>query len=105
MRYLSSRIRITFAIAVGFLVITSAIAFASIIPVILGIGTNPDAPLVSGPATVTFRQLTTTPGDVGTWHYHPGYVHNVVTAGTIKIEDGCGAAPSYSAGQAFETSQ
>jgi len=68
-------------------------------------GTNGDAPLVSGPATVTFRQLTTTPGDVGAWHYHPGYVHNVVTSGAITIEDGCGGAQTYSTGQAFETSE
>jgi len=83
----------------------SVVVYAAIFPVILGVGVNADAPLVSGPATVTFRQLTTTPGDVGAWHYHPSYVHNVVTAGTVKIEDGCGAAPSYTTGQAFETSE
>ena len=105
MRYLTSRIKLTLAIGLAFLAISGVIASATIIPVILGIGVNADAPLVNGPATITFRQLTTTPGDVGTWHYHPGYVHNVVTAGTIKIEDGCGAAPSYSTGQAFETSE
>ena len=105
MRYSSSRIMLTAAIGLVALVITGGIAYAAIIPVILGIGTNADAPMVGGAATVTFRQLTTTPGDVGTWHYHPGFVHNVVTAGTIKIEDGCGAAPSYSTGQAFETSE
>jgi len=76
-----------------------------IIPVILGAGTNADAPLVGGQAMITFRQLTTTPGDVGAWHYHPGYVHNVVTSGAIKIEEGCGDAPTYSTGQAFETSE
>jgi hypothetical protein len=48
---------------------------------------------------------TTTPGDVGAWHYHPGYVHNVVTAGAMKIEDGCGGSSTFSAGQAFETSE
>jgi quercetin dioxygenase-like cupin family protein len=105
MRYLNSRIKITLAIGIALLVVSSVAVYAAIIPVILGIGTNADAPLTGGPATVTFRQLTTTPGDVGAWHYHPGYVHNVVTSGTIKIEDGCGAASSYSSGQAFETSQ
>src|SRR5688500_2277005 len=102
MRYLSSRIRITFAIAVGFLVITSAIAFASIIPVILGIGTNTDAPLVSGPAAVTIRLLSTPRDDVGTCHYHPCYVHNIVSAWPIEHEAGCGAAPSYSSGNSLE---
>ena len=105
MRYFASRIKMTLAIGAGLLVISGGIAYATIIPVILGIGTNSNAPLVGGPATVTFRQLTTTPGDVGAWHYHPGFVHNVLTAGTIKIEDGCGDAPSYSTGQAFETSE
>ncbi|HUR97630.1 MAG TPA: cupin domain-containing protein [Pyrinomonadaceae bacterium] len=104
MKYLNSRTKITAAIGAALLVV-SGVVYAAIIPVILGVGTNADAPLVGGPATVTFRQLTTTPGDVGAWHYHPGYVHNVVTSGAIKIEDGCGSAPSYSTGQAFETSQ
>ena len=78
---------------------------AAIIPVILGSGVNGLAPLVGGPAAVTFRHLTTTPGDVGTWHYHPGFVHNVITSGTIKIEDGCGGVQEYSVGEAFETSE
>ena len=105
MRHISKRLKLTVAIGLGALIFSGSIAYATIIPVILGIGTNADAPIVGGAATVTFRQLTTTPGDVGAWHYHPGFVHNVVTAGTIKIEDGCGAAPSYSTGQAFETSE
>jgi quercetin dioxygenase-like cupin family protein len=105
MKYLFSRKKLTLSIGLAFLMISAVAAYAAIIPVILGTGTNADAPLVSGPATVTFRQLTTTPGDVGAWHYHPGYVHNVVTSGAIKIEDGCGGAPTYSTGQAFETSE
>ncbi len=105
MKHLFSKINLTLAIGLGFLVVFGVIVYAAIIPVILGAGTNADTPIVDGPATVTFRQLTTTPGDIGTWHYHPGVVHNVVTAGTIKIEDGCGAAPSYTVGQAFETSE
>jgi quercetin dioxygenase-like cupin family protein len=104
MKYLDSRIKLMLALGLGCILITG-VAYATIIPVILGIGVNADAPLVDGPATITFRQLTTTPGDVGKWHYHPGYVHNVVTSGTIKIEDGCGEAPTYTEGQAFETSE
>jgi quercetin dioxygenase-like cupin family protein len=98
------RIKLVLLIGSGLLAVT-AVAYAAIIPVILGTGLNADAPLVGGPASVTFRHLTTTPGDVGAWHYHPGYVHNVVTAGAMKIEDGCGASSTYSAGQAFETSE
>jgi quercetin dioxygenase-like cupin family protein len=105
MRYFSSRIKLTLAIGLGLLVVSGVIASAAIIPVILGAGVNADAPLVKGPAAVTFRHLTTTPGDLGAWHYHPGYVHNVVTAGTIRIEDGCGGNASYTVGQAFETSE
>ena len=105
MNYIKSRIKLTLSIGLVLLSISGALVYAEIIPTILGIGLNADAPLVGGPATVTFRHLTTTPGDVGAWHYHPGYVHNVVTTGAVKIEDGCGAAPTYSAGQAFETSE
>lgn len=105
MKKITLRSKIKLFAGIGILAISSLIVYAAIIPVILGTGVNADAPLVGGPATVTFRQLTTTPGDVGAWHYHPGFVHNAVTAGTVKIEDGCGAAPSYSAGQAFETSE
>jgi len=52
------------------------------------------------------RTLKTPVGETtGPWHYHPGYVYNVVRQGTITVEDGCGNVQSYSAGQAFETSQ
>ena len=105
MRYLLPRRKLTLPIGLAVLMISAVATYAAITPVILGTGTNAKAPLVSGPATVTFRKLTTTPGDIGAWHYHPGYVHNVVTSGAIKIEDGCGGAPTYSTGQAFETSE
>jgi quercetin dioxygenase-like cupin family protein len=105
MKHLFTRKKLTLSIGLAVLTISAVATYAAIIPVILGAGTNADAPLVSGPATVTFRHLTTTPGDIGAWHYHPGYVHNVVTAGAIKIEDGCGESSTYSAGQAFETSE
>ena len=105
MKNLLSRRKLTLSIGLAVLMISAVATYAAIIPVILGTGVNADAPLVSGPATVTFRHLTTTPGDIGAWHYHPGYVHNVVMSGAMKIEDGCGEAPTYSAGQAFETSE
>jgi quercetin dioxygenase-like cupin family protein len=62
--------------------------------------------LRGGPAQVTARTITTPVGEItGAWHYHPGSVFNVVTQGTITIEDGCGDIHQYSAGQAFETSE
>ena len=102
---LRSRIKLAIAAALGFLLISGVVVYASTIAVILGVGTNADAPIVDGPATVTFRHLTTTPGDVGAWHYHPGFVHNVVVGGAVKIEDGCGEEQTYTTGQAFETSE
>jgi quercetin dioxygenase-like cupin family protein len=62
--------------------------------------------LQDGPALVTARVLNTPVGEItGGWHYHPGFVYNVVTQGTITIEDGCGEIRQYSAGEAFETSE
>ena len=62
--------------------------------------------LAGGPAQLTARILRTPVGEVnGAWHYHPGYVYNVVTQGTITIEDGCGQVRQYSKGDAFETSE
>lgn len=98
------RIKLISVIGASLLAITGGV-YAAIFPVILGVGVNPYTPIVGGPATVTFRQLTTTPGDVGAWHYHPGYVHNVVLSGAITIEDGCGSSSTFTAGQAFETSE
>jgi hypothetical protein len=69
-------------------------------------GTSNYIGLWKGPATLTYRKLMTPVGETtGRWHYHPGYVYNVVRQGTITIEDGCGSIQSYSAGQAFETSE
>lgn len=67
---------------------------------------SPYIGLQGGPAMLTARILKTPVGETnGGWHYHPGYVYNVVTQGTITIEDGCGQVNHYSAGQAFETSE
>lgn len=69
-------------------------------------GLSPFIGLRNGPAQVTARTLTTPVGETtGAWHYHPGFVYNVVTQGTITIEDGCGEVRSYSKGEAFETSE
>lgn len=62
--------------------------------------------LYGGSAIVVHRTLTTRANEnTGGWHYHPGYVYNVVKSGTIAVQDGCDAEPKlYSAGHAFETS-
>jgi quercetin dioxygenase-like cupin family protein len=72
----------------------------------LWVGTSEHIGLWNGPATLTARTLQTKTGETtGPWHYHPGFVYNVVRQGTITVEDGCGNVQSYSAGQAFETSE
>ena len=70
--------------------------------VIVAVGTNPHSDLLGGPATVTFRTIALAPGEVSGWHYHPGPVVNVVTRGTVNIEDGCGGEEVFTVGQAFE---
>ena len=75
-------------------------------PLELWIGTSDHIGLWNGPSTLTARTLKTPVGETtGAWHYHPGYVYNVVRLGTITVEDGCGSVQSYRAGQAFETSE
>lgn len=69
---------------------------------ILAVGTIPDSQLFNGPATVTVRTLTIPAGEVGAWHYHPGYAFNVVKSGTLTVEDGCGGEETLTPGQAFE---
>lgn len=69
-------------------------------------GKSDSIALWGGPAQLTARVLTTPVGEItGAWHYHPGFVYNVVTQGTITIEDGCGEIHQYSKGEAFETSE
>ena len=100
----SSRTKKAFAIGAGCLAIGSVIAYAAI-PTILAVGRSDYIGLTGGPATLIARHLVTPAGETtGAWHYHPGYVYNVVKSGTITVEDGCGAVKHYSAGEAFETS-
>jgi quercetin dioxygenase-like cupin family protein len=70
--------------------------------VTLGIGNAPHSDTIGGPATMTARTLSLAPGDVNAWHYHPGPLFNIVTQGTVTVEDGCGGEQSYTVGQAFE---
>jgi quercetin dioxygenase-like cupin family protein len=88
------------AVAVG-----GAVAYAAIVTFRQD-GVSEYIGLRGGPAQVTARTLTTPVGETtGAWHYHPGFVYNVVTQGTITIEDGCGQIRQYSRGEAFETSE
>ena len=92
-------------IAAGVLTVASTIAYAAV-TVYRKDGQSDYIGLAQGPATLTYRELRTPVGETtGGWHYHPGYVYNVVKSGTITIEDGCGEIRSYSAGEAFETSE
>jgi quercetin dioxygenase-like cupin family protein len=95
------RNRLALAVGLVVLLLCGAVAYAAT-ATILAVGTTPHSELIGGPATLTARRLVTPPGEVGAWHYHPGPVFNVVKSGAIVIEDGCGEAPTYVAGQAFE---
>src|SRR2546426_9196904 len=55
----------------------------------------------NGPAEVAIRKNTFQPGDTGPWHYHPGPVYVILTAGTVTVMEGCGDVKQYSAGDAF----
>jgi len=99
----SPRTKLTLILGVSVLVI--GVTYAAIV-VERWDGTSNHIGLWNGPATLTARTLKTPVGETtGLWHYHPGFVYNVVRQGTITIEDGCGKVQSYSAGQAFETSE
>jgi hypothetical protein len=99
----SSRIKLRLVIAFSLLAI--GVVYAGI-ALELWVGTSNYIGLWKGPATLTARTLKTPVGETtGPWHYHPGYVYNVVRQGTITVEDGCGSVQAYSAGQAFETSE
>lgn len=70
---------------------------------VLAVGTLAESEVIGGPARVTTRTLSFAPGEVGVWHYHPGPLFNVVTQGTVTLEDGfCGPDRSFGPGQAFE---
>ena len=105
MEPIGSRTPRILAVGAAVLAVGSAITYAAIV-VVRYDGASEHIGLRGGPAQVTARVLRTPVGEVtGAWHYHPGYVYNVVTQGTITIEDGCGATNQYSAGEAFETSE
>jgi hypothetical protein len=97
------RFRNWFIAGVGLMLV--GVVYAAV-PLELYVGTSNHIGLWNGPATLTARTLKTPVGETtGTWHYHPGYVFNVVRSGAITVEDGCGNVQTFNAGQAFETSE
>jgi len=96
------RTKLVLLTGASLLAIGSVVAYAAMVT-IQGEGSSDEIGLWGGSATLTARKLVTPVGETtGGWHYHPGYVYNVVTEGTITVEDGCGEVREYSAGQAFE---
>jgi len=93
--------KLAVATGLGAVVLVSLIAYAAT-TVVVAVGTIPHSELLNGPATVTFRTISFAPGEVSVWHYHPGPLFNVVTRGTVTVEDGCGEEQSFTVGQAFE---
>ena len=94
-----SRHKLTLVLGLSLLV--SGVIYAAV-ALELWVGTSDHIGLWNGPATLTARTLKTAVGETtGAWHYHPGYVYNVVRQGTITVEDGCGGTQAYSAGQAL----
>jgi hypothetical protein len=105
MNRVRTRIIRTLAIGTALVAVAASVAYAAIVTFRFDAFSD-HIGLRGGPAMVTARVLRTPVGETtGGWHYHPGYVYNVVTEGTITIEDGCGDIKQYSAGQAFETSE
>jgi quercetin dioxygenase-like cupin family protein len=100
-----SRIISIISISLAASLIGSVVAYAAIVVFRQDASSNYIG-LRGGPAQLTARVLRTPAGEItGAWHYHPGNVYNVVTQGTITIEDGCGEVRHYSKGEAFETSE
>jgi quercetin dioxygenase-like cupin family protein len=86
----------------GLGVVILAVAAHAAVMNILTVGTTRYSEIINGPATVTFRQLLMDPQEVTGWHYHPGVMISVIKRGTVTVEDGCGEADVFKAGQAFE---
>lgn len=68
----------------------------------IGSGRMDYSQLVGGPANLTMRTLTFSPGEVVGWHRHPGIgAYTIVVTGTLVVEDGCGTEMTFTQGQAF----
>lgn len=101
MRAKTLSIALVTLISVGAVLV--AVTVRSATPNVLAVGAIPNSKLFDGPATVTVRTLTIRPGELLTWHYHPGYAFNVVKSGKLTVEDGCGGEEeTLIPGQGFE---
>jgi hypothetical protein len=102
------RTKLTLLIGAIALTVGGVIAYAAVYT-----GSSDHIGLWQGPATIVANDNNVTgAGVTGGWHYHPGYMYNVVKQGTVVVEDGC-AQPgdpnpedfgtrTYTSGQAFE---
>ena len=97
----SRRRKLSVVAGLAALVCLGVTAYAATV-VIQGVGNAPHSDTIGGPATMTARTLSLAPGEVAAWHYHPGPLFNIVTQGTVTVEDGCGGEQSFTVGQAFE---
>jgi quercetin dioxygenase-like cupin family protein len=96
------RRRMTLAAAAAVILGIAALPAGASTSVTIGSGTMDYSEAIDGPATVTMRTLTISPGEVLGWHHHPGTgAYTVVVSGMLTIEDGCGGEAVYSQGQAF----
>jgi len=101
MKTISRRNKVALVAGLSIVVLFGIIAYAvTLTP--LGVGTISDSEFLGGPATVTVRTISFAPGEASAWHYHPGPVFNVVTRGTVTVEDACGEQKVFTPGQAFE---
>lgn len=83
--------RFRLRLVIGLTLLVTGAVYASVALELFS-GTSDHIGLWNGPSTLTARTLETKVGETtGPWHYHPGYVYNVVREGTITVEDGCGA--------------
>jgi quercetin dioxygenase-like cupin family protein len=99
------KLRKIILLGVAVCAIVSAIIVYSAVTNILAVGTIPNSGLLKGPATVTVRDFIIAPGETLPWHYHPGYVFNVVKRGTLTLEDGCGQFQTLKAGDSFDETE
>lgn len=94
----NSRVKFSLWIGAGLVAIGSAVVYAATYE-----GYSDYIGLWEGPAQLTANDNLVTPANfTGGWHYHPGYVYNVVKQGWVIVEDGCGGAVEYGPGDAFE---
>ena len=94
------RNRVALAVGLTAVALLGVTAYAAVTNV-LAVGTIPHSELLGGPAAVTVRTISFAPQEVGAWHYHPGPLFNVVTRGTVTVEDGCGGDEATFAYQTF----